>query len=137
MKSYDFVVIDNEAGMEHISRRTTRVADILIVVSDLSAIGVRSAGRIYELAKDIGMKFKCAFLVVNRADGDAKALSHEIARVGIPLAGEIPYSESLYKGGLKGESIFKLADKAIDDSVEKIFKETGIWSCCATNTPPR
>ncbi len=54
--NYDFIVIDNEAGMEHLSRRTTKNMDVLFVVSDASKIGVQTAGRIKELAR--GMEIK-------------------------------------------------------------------------------
>ncbi|MEK9149339.1 MAG: AAA family ATPase, partial [Candidatus Desantisbacteria bacterium] len=57
VKNYDFVVIDNEAGLEHLSRRTTRAADCLLLVSDNSFAGLRSAKKILDLAKDIGIKF--------------------------------------------------------------------------------
>ena len=53
---YDFTVADNEAGMEHLSRKTMRKIDVLFVVSDFSIIGVRSASRIYNLARSMGIK---------------------------------------------------------------------------------
>ncbi|HPM43390.1 MAG TPA: carbon monoxide dehydrogenase, partial [Candidatus Omnitrophota bacterium] len=55
-KSYDFIVIDNAAGMEHISRRTTMEITKLVLVSDYSSVGVKSARRIYDLAGEIGVK---------------------------------------------------------------------------------
>jgi len=57
MSSYDFLVIDNAAGMEHISRRTERVIDKFLLVSDYSLIGVRSCGQIYNLAKEMGINY--------------------------------------------------------------------------------
>jgi len=66
-KSYDFVVIDNEAGLEHLSRRTTRLADSLIVVSDSSVMGLRSAKRIHELIKELDIKVEKEFLLLNRS----------------------------------------------------------------------
>jgi CO dehydrogenase maturation factor len=60
------VVIDNEAGMEHLSRRTTQNVDALLVVSDLSQVGLQAAGRIRDLARKLQLKVGHSYLVLNR-----------------------------------------------------------------------
>ncbi|MFA5177899.1 MAG: AAA family ATPase [Candidatus Omnitrophota bacterium] len=66
VKDYDFVVIDNEAGLEHLSRRTTGQADSLVVVSDATVVGLKAAQRIAALTRELGLKTKQEFLIVNR-----------------------------------------------------------------------
>lgn len=70
IKEYDFVLIDNEAGLEHLSRRTTRRVDTLLVISDPSVVGLRAAKRIADLARELNIRTKKEFLIVNRASGD-------------------------------------------------------------------
>jgi CO dehydrogenase maturation factor len=64
--NYDFIVIDNEAGMEHLSRRTTKAMDVLFVVSDASKIGIETAGRIKKLAEAMELRIGKYVLVLNR-----------------------------------------------------------------------
>lgn len=68
IKDYDYIVIDNEAGLEHLSRRTTRQAEALVIVSDATIAGLRAARRINELRKELDIKVKKGFLIVNRGD---------------------------------------------------------------------
>ena len=121
-KNYDFVVIDNAAGMEHISRKTTRTIDKLILVADCSAIGIRSAKRIYELARELGINMGKVFLVVNKLTGTVGALKGEIDKSGLSLAGAIPYDTELEKASLSERPIFELKSEAVGSAVEKIFK---------------
>lgn len=72
-KSYDFVVIDNEAGLEHLSRRTTRDVDVLLVVSDASMRGMSAAVRVLDLVDELKTKVGRRFLVVNRVNGELPA----------------------------------------------------------------
>ena len=65
-KSYDYMVIDNEAGMEHFSRKTTRICDKLIVISDETAVGIKSAQRIFDLIQELGIVASKKFLIINR-----------------------------------------------------------------------
>ena len=107
MKNYDFVVIDNAAGMEHISRKTAGSVNKMVFVSDYSMIGIRSAKKIYELAKDIGIKMQECFLIINKASGDIGAFSGEIRAAGLKLAGAVGFSKqieslSVEKGSLAG-----------------------------------
>src|SRR3972149_2418173 len=90
-KAYDFVVIDNEAGMEHLSRRTTRDVDILLVVTDPTVRGVKAAEGIVKLAGDLHINVGQALLVVNRVNGALPPiLQRTLDELHIELAGVIP-----------------------------------------------
>ncbi len=88
---YDYVVMDNEAGLEHLSRRTTRDVDRLLIVSDPSMRGLVTAGRVLELSRELKTVVGHAGLVVNRVQG---ALPPPIAvkaeELGLELVGTIP-----------------------------------------------
>lgn len=95
-RNYDFVVVDNEAGMEHISRRTTRDVDMLLVVTDPTLRGVKAAQTIAQMAKDLEVNVKQARLVVNRLIGDLTApLQQAIAEVGLEVAALVPADEQI------------------------------------------
>ena len=70
MSEYHYVVIDNEAGMEHLSRRTCQSMDVLMVVSDATKVGLETAFRILSLAKEMELDIGKSVLVVNRVDGE-------------------------------------------------------------------
>ncbi len=76
--SYSWVVIDNEAGLEHLSRRTTRDVDVLLIVSDPTVRGLTTAGRIVDLIDELKTRVGRHYLVVNRAAG---ALTPELEQV--------------------------------------------------------
>ncbi|WP_005036682.1 AAA family ATPase [Holophaga foetida] len=106
---YKYVVIDNEAGLEHISRRTTQDVDFLFVVSDSSARAIRSAGRVHELVKQIQTKVKNICLVVTRATPeDVELLREEIEKTGLTLAGIIPSDPLVNEFDIKGQPLFNL-----------------------------
>ena len=105
-RQYPFIVIDNAAGMEHLSRRTERKMDILVLVSDYSILGIRAALKIYELAKGLKIKIGRSFLIINKATDKIDSLEREISASGdINLAGVIPYDEDLIKAGIENKSI--------------------------------
>src|SRR3989338_686810 len=99
---YDFTVADNEAGMEHLSRKTMRKIDILFVVSDFSVIGVRSAARIYNLACAMGIKLGRSFLIVNKVKDGIESLDKEIQNSGLTLAGTLPFDQEIEKASING-----------------------------------
>lgn len=68
-QKYSYVVIDNEAGMEHLSRRTTRDIDVLFIVADHTPLSIETAGRIRDLAVDMNLKVKDYVLLINRTHG--------------------------------------------------------------------
>ena len=120
-KGYDFVIIDNAAGMEHISRRTTAELNKLLVISDYSIPGVRSARRIYELAKELKIKIGGAYLVINKVSGPLAPLTGEIEKTGLDVAGTIPYDEEMVEWNVSNKPVFEFSDKTIMGEIETIF----------------
>ena len=95
--AYDFVVIDNEAGLEHISRRTTRDVDLLLTISDPTVRGLIAAQRVFELVEELGTRVGQAHLLINRVpvnEAGEPQLSPELAAkvqgMGLPLLGLLP-----------------------------------------------
>lgn len=121
-KSYDYVVIDNAAGMEHISRRTMRRIDKFVLVSDESIFGVRSSKNIHDLAKEIGITIADSFLIINKVTGPLGPLEEEIRNTGLPLAGTLPYELELHNLSVSSKTIFEFEDKSLKKSVETIFE---------------
>ena len=122
-KNYDLVIIDNAAGMEHISRRTMRRIDKLLLVSDYSVFGVRSAKKIYDLVREMDIDLGESYLVVNKLTGKVGALEKEMDASGLELAGAIPFDERLANLSISGRSIFKLDDSGLRAEVETIFRK--------------
>ncbi|MDD5505326.1 MAG: AAA family ATPase [Candidatus Omnitrophica bacterium] len=110
IKDYDYIVIDNEAGLEHLSRRTSRLADILIVVSDASSVGLRSAQRINELAVQLKFEVKKRYILINRFN---QQINREmIKETGLEYLGNLPADALIEELSLSGGSIFSLKKDA-------------------------
>ncbi len=125
MKEYDYVVIDNEAGLEHLSRRTTRSADTLVVISDATAVGLRAAKRINDLVEELKIKAKKKLLLINRFDRDIE--KEKIKGLGLDYIGKIPEDRQIEKISLNGGSLRDLKDNA--PGLESLRKIGGkIWS---------
>lgn len=124
IKDYDYVVIDNEAGLEHLSRRTTRAADMLLVVSDATAVGLRAAKRIRDLTRELEIKTKKNYLIINRCD--IQMQKEKIENLGLDYLGCIPTDNQIQEISLSGESLWKLKDDAL--SISALRKSgDGIW----------
>jgi CO dehydrogenase maturation factor len=121
IKNYDFVVIDNAAGMEHISRRTMRTIDRLLLVSDYSIVGIRSAKRICELARELGIKTGSNAVVINKVTGFLEPLQKEIRAVGAEFIGAIPFDTSVDEWSISNKPIFEFESVAIKDNIREIF----------------
>jgi CO dehydrogenase maturation factor len=72
MSSYEYIVVDNEAGMEHLSRKTLKKIDTLIIVSDNTTAGLKAARRIFDLVNELEIKYKNIYLLVNKVNADSK-----------------------------------------------------------------
>jgi len=107
---YDYIVIDNEAGLEHLSRRTSRFADVLIVVSDASSVGLKSAKRIIDLVKQLKFEVKKSFLLVNRFNKNID--NEKIKATGLDYLGNLPNDLEIENLSLEGKSIFELKPNA-------------------------
>jgi CO dehydrogenase maturation factor len=120
-QQYDFVVIDNEAGMEHLSRRTTRDVDLLLLVSDPTVRGVISAAEMQELAGKLKIRVGRTKLIVNRVAGLAQApdpndmpaaVRETIAARGLDLIGLVPRDEHVAEFDAQGKPFLDLPPDA-------------------------
>ncbi len=131
-KNYKYVVLDNEAGLEHLSRRTTQDVDVLLVISDATPVALQAAARINKLADELQLRIHKRFLVLNHVSDGAQLqrVLDKIAQTGLALIGEIPTDEVLMRLSFAGQPLSelpqdspaKLAAKAI---VEKILHSGG------------
>ena len=107
--NYDFVVMDNEAGMEHLSRRTTRGVDLMFVISDASFRGVRTASRILELTGELKLEInKSALIICRSPNGLPEALAEEVSTTGLEFAGIIPEDGEIRKLDIEGMPLTNL-----------------------------
>ena len=104
--SYQYVVVDNEAGMEHISRGILPHVDAVLLVSDCSRRGVQAVGRIAELVKECNLNPKVMGLIVNRAPEGTlnEGTREEIEKQGLNLVGVVPHSEEVYEMDCEGKA---------------------------------
>jgi CO dehydrogenase maturation factor len=112
-KNYRYIVIDNEAGMEHLSRRTTRNVQHMLIVSDASLRGLVAAERIANLRNELDIQVENAYLVINRIVGDiSPILTTHIEKIGIPLLGVIPADNQLIELEAIGRPIIDLTESS-------------------------
>lgn len=124
--NYDYVAVDNEAGLEHLSRRIISSVNTLIVVSDASARSIRSAARVHEIVKSVNLDVKELYLVITKVQGnEAEELRDEIEKTGLQLLGTVPLDPLVAEYDLKGKALFDLPDeaasvKAVDAILDKL-----------------
>jgi CO dehydrogenase maturation factor len=120
--AYDFVVVDNEAGMEHLSRRTTNNVDFLCIVAEPTPLGAVTAKRIFDLAEQLPISVKQIGVIWNRAE-IAKDLN------GIETFGCIPFDESVFNASMQGKTIFDLEENSpAFSAVQKILEHILVLS---------
>jgi CO dehydrogenase maturation factor len=128
-KNYAYVVIDNEAGMEHLSRRTTRDVQHLLVVSDPTQRGIVAAERIASFRKNLDIRIENTYLVLNRLQGEMPdELRQRIAAMDIPLLGIIPADAELARFEFSGRPLVELGNdspvfQAIAGMMDKILAD--------------
>ncbi|MCK8827371.1 AAA family ATPase [Natroniella acetigena] len=124
--NYPYFVMDNEAGLEHLSRRTTQDIDVLFVVSDASARSIRSAGRVKKIVNELELDVEQIYLVVNRVkEGTIEILQEEIDKTGLELIGTLPDDSQVMEYDLHGKSLVDLPDDAlVVQAVEEIVEKT-------------
>lgn len=124
-RHYAYVVIDNEAGMEHLSRRTTRDVQHLFIVSDPTQRGLVAAQRIADMRKELDINIENAYLIVNRLRGDMPAeLTTFIEKLDVPLLGVIPADDDLSKFEFSGKPLVDLGNESpVFRSVESMLRQ--------------
>ncbi|HMK36469.1 MAG TPA: AAA family ATPase [Desulfomonilaceae bacterium] len=126
--NYKFVVIDNEAGMEHLSRRTEQEVDHLFIISDPAPRSLRTIGRIVELIDELGGRVHNKHLVLSRVQGASEDLSEtirkEIERLPYPPEALIPFDDTLVNLDLQGEPLLKIPSDASSYVAVKTMLQT-------------
>lgn len=127
--NYAYVVMDNEAGMEHLSRRTTQNVDELLIVSDHSVKGVRTVARIRDLVSELKLVVKRQSVIINFVPTRLDPLvTEELARLGINPTAIIPLDEEVYKYDLELKPLLDLPDtakavRAVDNLMAKFLNK--------------
>ncbi|MCC3863836.1 AAA family ATPase [Terrisporobacter petrolearius] len=107
---YNYVITDNEAGMEHLSRKTTKHIDTLLLVSDCSRRSIQAVARIRDLAKELNLSVGKVYLIVNKAPEGilSNGVKEEINMHNLDLLGVVPLDELIYKYDSDGIPLVKL-----------------------------
>lgn len=124
-KNYKFVVIDNEAGMEHLSRRTTQNIEDLLIISDSTPIGIITAGRIRNLVNELELHINNIHLIIDRINGEPNKITRElIKKQNLNLLGTIPEDRILNEYSFNEKSILKLpSDSTAFLAINAIIKK--------------
>lgn len=126
-QNYPYVVLDNQAGMEHVSRRLSDHIDLMLMVSDYSIKGVKAAGRIRELTEELKFDVGKQFLIFNQAPEPLDtSLKEEVEKQGLNLLGVIPVDKKVFQYDLEGKPIINLPDeskavKTVNDLMSKVI----------------
>jgi len=119
--NYPYIVMDNEAGMEHISRLTTKNVDLLLIISDTSRRAVQAATRINQLAKSLNIGVSKSCLIINQTKGSPPdAVFNMINEAGLELAGTIPEDDTVYEFDLNGRPTVEMPEDS--KSVKAAFE---------------
>ena len=127
-KNYEYVVIDSEAGMEHISRQTTQDVDILIIITDPTMRGLTAAARVRDLIKEMRTKVDKVFLVINRVrNGLPPELAKAVQDFGLNLITTIAEDPNLADLEIKGRPIIELPEGSpLRAGVQEIITKSGL-----------
>ena len=125
-RNYNFMVVDNEAGLEHISRGILPAMDLILLVSDCSRRGIQAAGRIAEMIESLDLKVKNVCLIVNRVPGGKlePGIEEEIGRQKLSLIGLIPQDDKVYEFDAAGKALISLPeDSPVKTALAEIMKK--------------
>lgn len=127
-RNYKYVIIDNEAGMEHISRQTTRDVDILLIISDPTVRGITAAQRTRKLIDDLRTNVGQIHLIINRLTGDIPSqMSDLITDAGLDLLFTIPEDPNMVHLETEGRPLTELPpDSPLRRAVVAIATKTGL-----------
>ena len=128
-QNYRYIVVDNEAGLEHISRGVLPKVDTILLVSDASRRGVQAVGRISEMIKDLNLGVSEVRLIVNRAPGGVlnAGVEEEIQKYGLNLIGVVPQDDTVYDYDAEGKpSVTVPEESPVKQAVHKIFDQLSL-----------
>jgi CO dehydrogenase maturation factor len=118
--NYPFIVMDNEAGMEHISRLTTKDVDILLIITDSSRRGLQAAIRIDELARSLNIGVGKSYVVINQIKEAPSEMALEMIKAGgLELAGTVPDDRTVYEFDFEGRPTIEMPEDSV--SVQAAF----------------
>ena len=126
---YSYVVMDNEAGLEHVARGTLPHVDTMLLISDCSRRGIQAAGRLAGMVKDMNLNPGRMGLIVNRAPQGRldEGIRAEIEKQGLTLFGVLPQDEAVYRCDCAGEPSAYLPDSdPMKAALKEILKSIGL-----------
>jgi CO dehydrogenase maturation factor len=111
VKNYDLTIIDTAAGLEHLSRGIIRDVDELVVVTDGSRRGLKTAERIRDLVKELDLKIRKMHVILNKVTPQNRERLNEYAQeLGLEVAGMVPFDEEIAQFDLDGRPLIELPD---------------------------
>ena len=128
-KNYQYIVMDNEAGLEHVARGTLPHVDTMLLISDCSRRGIQAAARVAETIEEMELKPGRLGLIVNRAPGGVldAGVKEEIEKHGLNLLGVLPQDDGVYRCDCDGEPSAKLPqDNPVKTALKNILQSMGI-----------
>ncbi len=128
-KNYKYIVMDNEAGLEHVARGTLPHVDTMLLISDCSRRGIQAAARVAEMIGEMELKPGRLGLIVNRApNGELDAgVKEEIEKHGLDLLGVLPQDEGVYRCDCAGEPSSKLPESnSVKTALKGIMQSIGL-----------
>ncbi len=129
MTNYTYMVMDNEAGMEHLSRRTTEDIDELLIISDHSVKGIRTVARIRDLVSELKLVVKRQSVIINFAPKVIDShITRELSELGLEPIATIPFDEELHQYDLEQQPLLELPDtskavQAIGNLMAKVLNQ--------------
>ena len=128
-KNYKYIVMDNEAGLEHVARGTLPQVDTMLLISDCSRRGIQAAARVKEMIGEMELKPGKLGLIVNRAPGGVldDGVKAEIEKHGLNLLGVLPQDEGVYRCDCEGLPSAKLPENnPVKMALKGIMQSVGI-----------
>ncbi len=128
-KNYSYIVMDNEAGLEHVARGTLPKVDTMLLISDCSRRGIQAAARVAEIVEEMALNPGTMGLIVNRApEGKLDAgVLEEIGKHGLKLLGVLPQDDGVYRCDCDGQPSAKLPDtNPVKAAVKQVMQSLGL-----------
>ena len=128
-KNFSYVVMDNEAGLEHVARGTLPHVDTMLLISDCSRRGIQAVARIAEMVEEMGLNPGQMGLIVNRAPGGVlnAGILEEIEKQGLTLFGVLPHDDAVYRCDCEGTPSAKLPDSdPMKSALKGIMQSIGL-----------
>ena len=128
-KNYSYIVMDNEAGLEHVARGTLPHVDTMLLISDCSRRGIQAVARLAEMIEEMDLKPTQMGLIVNRAPGGVldDGIKAEIEKHGLKLFGVLPHDDAVYRCDCEGTPSAKLPDSdPMKNALKGIMQTIGL-----------